>query len=155
MIFGIRNSSARTPTSIAPNTWRSTCLRTADGALTSRAASSDQIDAAWIQAQIGGRFDEGYAKGVHDRRRGDRFLPRWSKLMRRIGLVTTCTDRPCSCLAVVHETARCEKPQSDDGLDRRLRQTCPRLPQCAAGRRVSAKVGRIGRRRSRAMGAAV
>lgn len=24
------------------------------------------VDAKWIQAQIGGRFDEGYAKGVHD-----------------------------------------------------------------------------------------
>ena len=24
------------------------------------------IDAAWVQGQIGGRFDEGYAKGVHD-----------------------------------------------------------------------------------------
>ena len=25
-----------------------------------------KIDAAWIQAQSGGRYDEGYAKGVHD-----------------------------------------------------------------------------------------
>ncbi|MEO1525970.1 MAG: AAA family ATPase [Planctomycetota bacterium] len=25
-----------------------------------------EIDAAWIQSQIGGRFDEGYSKGVHD-----------------------------------------------------------------------------------------
>lgn len=27
---------------------------------------ADQIDAAWVQSQWGGRFDEGYAKGVHD-----------------------------------------------------------------------------------------
>ncbi len=25
-----------------------------------------KIDPAWVQAKIGGRFDEGYAKGVHD-----------------------------------------------------------------------------------------
>lgn len=28
--------------------------------------SPDQIDAAWVQSKSGGRFDEGYAKGVHD-----------------------------------------------------------------------------------------
>ncbi|NNE00519.1 MAG: ATP-binding protein, partial [Pirellulaceae bacterium] len=28
--------------------------------------SADQIDAAWIQSKTSGRFDEGYAKGVHD-----------------------------------------------------------------------------------------
>ena len=27
---------------------------------------TDKIDAAWIQSQMGGRFEEGYAKGVHD-----------------------------------------------------------------------------------------
>ncbi len=28
--------------------------------------ATDKIDAAWIQTQMGGRFEEGYAKGVHD-----------------------------------------------------------------------------------------
>lgn len=28
--------------------------------------SPDKIDAAWVQSKIGGRFDQGYAKGVHD-----------------------------------------------------------------------------------------
>ena len=27
---------------------------------------ADKVDLAWTQAQMGGRFDEGYAKGVHD-----------------------------------------------------------------------------------------
>ena len=27
---------------------------------------ADKIDAAWVQSQMGGRFEEGYAKGVHD-----------------------------------------------------------------------------------------
>ena len=27
---------------------------------------ADKIDAAWVQTQMGGRFDEGYSKGVHD-----------------------------------------------------------------------------------------
>ncbi|MEM0925116.1 MAG: AAA family ATPase, partial [Planctomycetota bacterium] len=29
-------------------------------------ADGGQLNASWIQSQIGGRFDEGYAKGVHD-----------------------------------------------------------------------------------------
>ncbi|WP_436715783.1 DNA repair ATPase [Roseiconus lacunae] len=28
--------------------------------------ASENLDASWIQSKIGGRFDEGYAKGVHD-----------------------------------------------------------------------------------------
>jgi len=30
------------------------------------AVDPQSVDAAWVQKQIGGRFDEGYAKGVHD-----------------------------------------------------------------------------------------
>ena len=28
--------------------------------------AADHVDASWVQPRIGGRFDEGYAKGVHD-----------------------------------------------------------------------------------------
>ena len=31
-----------------------------------RPLAAEQINAAWVQSKIGGRFEEGYAKGVHD-----------------------------------------------------------------------------------------